>query len=110
MKIPDCLFTLVNWADVAPTEHPGDTGKALWRTQMVGDIRIRVVDYLPGYLGDHWCDRGHILFVAEGELTTELRDGGEHRLISGMSFLVSDFGDAPHRTRTTTGAKVFIVD
>ena len=110
MKLPDCPFTVIDWADVPATEHPGETGKALWRTKMLGQIRIRQVEYLPGYLGDHWCDRGHILFVADGELATELSDGRDHHLTKGMSFLVSDFGDPPHRTRTTSGATVFIVD
>ena len=27
-----------------------------------------MVEYSPGYLADHWCDRGHVLYVLEGEL------------------------------------------
>ena len=32
------------------------------------------------------------------------------KLTAGMSYQVSDFGDAAHRSSTTTGAKLFIVD
>jgi hypothetical protein len=66
-----------------------------------------------GYLADHWCDRGHVLYVLEGELDTELRDGRTFTLTPGMSYQVSDFadfGDAAHRSSTKTGAKLFIVD
>jgi quercetin dioxygenase-like cupin family protein len=110
MKIPPLAFTVTNWAEVPVTRHPGETGEALWRTLEIGDIRVRQVEYAPGYLADHWCDRGHILYVLEGELETELKDGRRFTLKPGMSYQVSDFGDAPHRSSTKTGVKLFIVD
>jgi len=110
MKIPDLPFTLTDWDKIDPVVYPGETGEAVWRTVNVGDIRIRVVEYSPGYLADHWCDRGHILYVLEGELTSELRDGRSVVMTPGMSYQVSDFGDEPHRSRTAKGAKLFIVD
>ena len=109
MKIPDFPFTVTDWSKVAPTEHPGTTGMALWRTLAVGDVRVRLVEYSPGYLADPWCQRGHILFVLEGELVTELEGGGSVTLRPGMSYEVSD-GRSSHRSATTTGAKLFIVD
>jgi hypothetical protein len=48
--------------------------------------------------------------VLEGELITELRDGRSFTLRAGMSYQVSDFGDAAHRSSTRTGVKLFIVD
>jgi len=110
MKLPDLAFTVTDWATVAATVHPGETGEALWRTFAVGDLRVRRVDYSPGYLADHWCDRGHVLFVVAGELVSELRDGRRFTLTAGMSYQVSDFGDAAHRSSTATGATLFIVD
>ncbi len=110
MKIPELPFTVTAWDGIEPTTHPGETGHALWRSLDLGDIRIRSVEYSPGYLADHWCDRGHILYVLEGELDTELKDGRRFTLKPGMSYQVSDFGDAPHRSSTRTGAKLFIVD
>ncbi|QIE56720.1 hypothetical protein G5B40_15535 [Pikeienuella piscinae] len=110
MKIPELAFTLTDWSSVPATEHPGETGVAYWRTLMVGDIRIRVVEYSPGYLADHWCDRGHILYVLEGEMETELKDGRRFKMAAGTSYQVSDHGDAPHRSITENGAKLFIVD
>ena len=110
MKIPTLSFTVTNWADVPPTIHPGETGQALWRTLSNGDLRVRMVEYTPGYLADHWCDRGHVLLVLEGELDSELRDGRTVKLKAGMSYQVSDFGDAAHRSSTRSGAKLFIMD
>jgi hypothetical protein len=110
MNIPSLPFTVTDWARVPATEHKGETGNATWRTFSIGDLRVRMVEYSPGYLADHWCDRGHVLYVLEGELDTELRDGRKFTLTAGMSYQVSDFGDAAHRSSTQTGARLFIVD
>ena len=91
------------------TEHPGTTGVALWRTVEQGNIRVRQLEYSPGYEADHWCRRGHILLVLEGELTTELDDGSQVVLKAGMSYQVADNAGA-HKSRTRTGARLFIVD
>jgi hypothetical protein len=110
MKIPDLPFTVTDWSKVEATGHPGETGQATWKTLTIGDIRVRQVEYTPGYLADHWCDRGHILYVLEGEIVSELKDGRSFVLSAGMSYQVSDFGDAAHRSFAPKGAKLFIVD
>ena len=110
MKIPALPFTVTDWSNVEPSVHPGETGQALWRTLDIGELRVRMVEYSPGYLADHWCDRGHVLFVVTGELDTELRDGRKFTLKPGMSYQVSNFGDAAHRSSTAVGATLFIVD
>ncbi len=110
MKIPPLPFTVTDWSNVPESKHPGETGYALWRTINIGDIRIRQVEYSAGYLADHWCDRGHIFYVLEGELVSELKDGRKTTMTAGMSYQVSDHGDAAHRSSTENGAKVFIVD
>jgi hypothetical protein len=109
MKISDLPFGTTDWSQVDAVEHPGDTGTAHWRTRQFGPIRVRMVEYTPGYVADHWCVKGHILFCAEGELRTELADGRVFTLKPGMSYQVAD-GAEPHRSSTTSGARLFIVD
>ena len=110
MNIPPLPYTPTDWSKVPATEHKGDSGVALWRTLEFGDVRVRVVEYSPGYVADHWCDRGHVIYLLEGELTTELKDGRKFQMKPGMGYQVSDNGDSPHRSVTETGAKLFIVD
>jgi quercetin dioxygenase-like cupin family protein len=109
MRIENVPFATTDWSQVAATEHPGETGVARWRTVEVGNIRVRMVEYSAGYLADHWCSRGHVLLVLEGELVTELEDGRSFVMTAGVSYQVAD-GAAPHRSRTSTGARLFIVD
>ena len=109
MNMHDIPFGTTDWSGVERTEHPGETGKAYWRTRQFGAIRVRMVEYTPGYKADHWCSKGHILLCLEGELHTELADGRVSTLKPGMSYQVAD-GAEPHRSYTATGAKLFIVD
>ncbi len=103
-------FGTTDWSVVPATHHPGETGSATWRTRQFGGIRVRMVEYSPDYLADHWCEKGHILLCLAGELVTELADGRTFVLKPGMSYQVAD-GAEPHRSRTGAGgAKLFIVD
>ncbi|MCB2379294.1 DHCW motif cupin fold protein [Hymenobacter sp. BT635] len=102
-------FQVTDWTHIPATEHPGETGVAYWRTLQLGSLRVRMVEYSAGYKADHWCEKGHLLFVTEGELLTELADGQTFRMTVGMSYEVSDTLSS-HRSSTAHGAKLIIVD
>ncbi len=109
MKLQDIAFSATNWTEIKPTEHSGTSGKAYWRTLETGNVRVRMVEYTAGYIADHWCERGHVLLVLEGELVTELKDGRQFVLQPGMSYQVADGAEA-HRSSSKHGAKLFVVD
>ena len=109
MDMKNIPFGITDWSQIALTEHKGDAGVATWRTRHFDNLRVRLVEYSPGYLADHWCKKGHILLCLEGELHTELADGREFVLTPGVSYQVADDAE-PHRSYTRTGAKLFIVD
>jgi len=109
MQMAGIPFGTTDWAGVERTEHKGIHGTSYWRTRTFGGIRVRVVEYTPGYEADHWCVKGHILLCMEGELHTRLEDGREFTLKPGMSYQVADNAE-PHRSSTAAGAKLFIVD
>jgi quercetin dioxygenase-like cupin family protein len=109
MRMLNIPFGTTDWSAVERVEHTGETGAAYWRTREFGGIRVRMVEYSPGYRADHWCEKGHILLCLEGELHTELEDGRTFVLTPGISYQVAD-GAEPHRSYTPTGATLFIVD
>lgn len=76
MEIKDTPFQVHNIEALVPEEHSGVTGKAYWKTIEQGSVRMRIVEYTPGYLAAHWCDKGHAVFVLDGEFESELKDGG----------------------------------
>lgn len=109
MQLSNIPFDATDWSLVEPTEHKGETGLAYWRTRHFGNVRVRMVEYTPGYAADHWCTKGHILLCLTGELHTELKDGRRVVLKPGMSYQVAD-GAEPHRSSAPMGATLFIVD
>lgn len=109
MKMQAIPFGTVDWATVPREEKPAQAGQAFWRTRQFGDVRVRMVEYTPGYVSDHWCEKGHILLCLHGELLTDLPDGRQFRLTPGMSYQVAD-GAEPHRSTSPQGATLFIVD
>jgi hypothetical protein len=109
VQISGISFAVTDWEQVERIEHKGGRGAAFWRTRNFGVIRVRMVEYTPGYLADHWCSKGHILLCIEGQLETELKDGRRFSLGPGMSYQVADHME-PHRSSTETGAKLLIVD
>ena len=109
MEMAGIPFATTDWSEIEPTEHKGERGVAYWRTRQFGSIRVRLVEYTPDYLADHWCSKGHILYCLEGELHTELQDGRRFVLQPGMSYQVAD-GAEPHRSSTSVGARLFVVD
>lgn len=109
MDMSGIPFGTTDWSRVEHTQHEGERGLAYWRTQHFGRIRVRMVEYTPGYRANHWCSKGHILLCIEGELHTELNDGRTFTLRPGMSYQVADNAE-PHRSYTPVGAKLFIVD
>jgi hypothetical protein len=87
-------------------KHEGESGMAYWRTQ---NFRLRMVEYSPLYIADHWCYKGHILLCMQRMLRTELKEGREFVLTPGMSHQVAD-GAEPDRSFTEVGARLSIVD
>ncbi|MCX6145542.1 MAG: DHCW motif cupin fold protein [Ignavibacteriales bacterium] len=102
-------FQVVDWTAIDRTEHPGQTGSAFWKTLQLPGLRIRMVTYSPGYLADHWCQKGHIVHCLEGELITEQENGEKYFLKQGMTYVVSD-NLSSHRSLAEREVKLLIID
>ena len=102
-------FQTIDWASIERVAHPGENGVAFWQTVQLGGLRIRIVDYSPGYLADHWCQKGHIVHCLEGEFESELETGEKILLAKGGTYLVSDELSS-HRSSSAHGVKLLIID
>ena len=105
-KIP---FTTIDWSDVEKIESRGVTGSSVSQTIEIDGLRIRKVEYLPGYLADHWCQKGHIIYCLEGDFISEMESGEKFTLSKGMMYIVSDHMSS-HRSTTINGATLLIID
>lgn len=103
-------FEVTNWDQIPAMSRNGESGIATSRTKQCENIRVRLVEYSPGYKADHWCSIGHIVYCVEGEFISHLKDGTQHLITKGMSYQATDDPDNPHRSTTEIGCKLFIVD
>ena len=102
-------FQTINWSAIERNKHPGETGLAFLQTVELPDLRLRIVEYSPGYLADHWCKKGHIVHCLEGEFVSEMETGERFVLKKGMTYVVSD-DLSSHRSVTNSGVKLLIID
>ncbi|MFM6924179.1 MAG: DHCW motif cupin fold protein [Ferruginibacter sp.] len=109
MEIQAFPFQTIDWSGLKAEIHTGISGMAYWKVFNMGNIRVRMVEYSPGYVADHWCNKGHIIYCISGEMITELEGGREFTLSAGMSYHVGDNSHA-HRSRSEKGCTLFIVD
>jgi len=107
--MPNIPFQHINWSEVPAVEFLGETGMATWKTLQWEGLRVRLVEYSPGYLADHWCQKGHIVHCLEGNFISELSTGEKILLEKGDSYIVSD-NLSSHRSITDVGAKLLIID
>ena len=71
-------FQTIDWSQIPKTEHKGETGVAYWQTVEFSGLRVRIVEYSPGYLADHWCEKGHLVYCIEGNVVNELKKAQNH--------------------------------
>jgi hypothetical protein len=110
MKLENLPTGITDWSQVPVAVAPGASGTATLRTREFGSMRMRLVDYSAGYIADHWCSKGHIIFIVAGRLMIEHEDGARHVLTAGMSYHTSDEAGPPHRVLSDGGAIIFVVD
>jgi hypothetical protein len=109
MNTNNIPFQTIDWSSIPKTEHKGETGTSFWQTVEFPRLRLRIVEYSPGYLADHWCEKGHFIYCLDGTFINELKDGKKNELKAGMSYIVSDTLSS-HRSFTKDGVKLLIVD
>jgi mannose-6-phosphate isomerase class I len=102
-------FQIIDWSDLPKSINQGETGRSMSQIIEYPGLRIRIVEYSAGYLADHWCQKGHIVYCIEGEVINEQENGDQFILKQGMSYIVSD-DMSSHRSRTENKVKLLIVD
>jgi hypothetical protein len=105
----DIGFQTIDWSGIERTIHAGETGEAFWQTLQFPGLRLRIVEYSPGYVADHWCKKGHIVHCLEGDFVSEMETGEAFELKKGMTYIVSD-DLSSHRSVSEKGVKLLIID
>ncbi|MGH9897306.1 MAG: DHCW motif cupin fold protein [Pyrinomonadaceae bacterium] len=111
MKLTNMPEGTTDWSQTPAVAVPGESGVANVQTHQAGDANLRLVEYTAGFLADHWCAKGHVVYVIAGELTIEHQDGRPaYALSAGMNWHVGDDEKPLHRVRSDKGATIFTLD
>jgi hypothetical protein len=102
-------FQTIDWTSIEKVEYKGESGIAFWQTVQFEGLRVRLVEYSNGYLADHWCRKGHIVYCLEGEFISELNTGEKIKLTKDQAYVVSDELSS-HRSFSKNGVKLLIID
>jgi hypothetical protein len=102
-------YSNIDWTNIPKKVYKGEKGITTSKTIQYPGLRIRIIEYSDGYLADHWCQKGHIVFCLEGEPINEHQNGDVFILKEGMSYVVSD-GLSSHRSRANNKVKLLIID
>jgi quercetin dioxygenase-like cupin family protein len=108
MNLGVFLIHSIDWPSIPKEAFAGDEGYATSQAYLVVDMRIRMIEYSPGYKTSHWCKKGHIILCMEGELEIELDDGKSYLVRKNMTIVLGE-GET-HRTYSMPGCRLFIVD
>jgi quercetin dioxygenase-like cupin family protein len=110
MKLVNLPIGVVDWSRTPAVIQAGEIGTATARTWELGDITLRLVVYSSGFKSDHWCNKGHIVYVVSGSFVIEHEDETRTELSAGKSWHAPDDAGSPHRVLCEAGATVFILD
>ena len=102
-------FQHIDWSALEVEIKAGASGHSETRTLEFPGLRLRMIYYSPGYLADHWCQKGHIVHCLEGSFESEMESGGSVILSAGQSYVVSDKMSS-HRSISPDGARLLIID
>ena len=111
MQIDPCPFRSIAFEKLDIQHMAGASpSAAVFKQADAGGMRMRIVSYAPGYVADHWCDIGHFGYVLWGCVAIDLKEKPTVHLSEGEAFIVSSYGDASHRLRAETGARLLLLD
>ena len=110
MKLDRLPIGITDWSLITPSIQHGGEGTATKRIRQFGDIKIRLIEFSANFVSDQWCDKGHIVFVATGDVTIVHKNGDTYTLSPGSTYHVSDDVESPHRLESQNGATIFVVD
>jgi len=102
-------FQAIDWSNIEKIVQLYESASVSQQTISFEGLRIRMVEYFPGYIADHWCRKGHIVHCLKGSFVSELETGGFFSLSEGMSYVVSD-NMSSHRSLSKNGVTLLIID
>lgn len=99
----------IDWKKLPEEKTGGISGFALSKTQKTDKMQIRFIRFSGNYEADHWCTKGHLIFVRKGVLFIDFQNGDLFKIEEGNSCVLGE-NKVPHKARTKNPAEIWIID
>ncbi|MBX3163535.1 MAG: DHCW motif cupin fold protein [Bacteroidetes bacterium] len=109
MEIKTLENLAINWENIPTEKANGITGFVLAKTIELPAFKIRELSFSENYEADHWCEKGHIIYVISGELIIAYNDGTHITIPTGNSLILGD-NISSHKAKTKTETQILIID
>ena len=109
MLIPNIENTVINWDQVPSERVNGITGFVDSKSVMFTSFSIRRLHFSKNYEADHWCEKGHLIFVISGELIIEQKNDKLMKVQEGNSLVLGD-DVSLHKAKTEMPSVIIIID
>lgn len=100
---------LINWESVPDETFSGVSGFVVSKAVTFENFRIRQLSFSENYEADHWCEKGHVIYVIDGELLIEYKDQPSVFVSKGSSLILGD-NISWHKAKTRITTLVLIID
>ncbi len=78
-----------------------------YKAYVIGNQKIRLVEFSEGFVEENWCTKGHTGYVLDGEYSLDL-NGKLLRLKKGDAFVIFDGEEDKHKAILKQGEKVLL--
>lgn len=99
----------INWKTIPEQKSTGITGFVISKTVEFQSFKIRQLHLSANYEADHWCEKGHIIHVIDGELIIEYNDQTTITISKENSLILGD-NISFHKAKTEIETQVLIID
>lgn len=99
----------INWENIPTEKANGTTGFVLAKTVELPTFKIRQLSFSENYEADHWCEKGHIIYVLKGTLIIAYNDGTHITISTGNSLILGD-NISSHKAKTEIQTQILIID
>lgn len=109
MEIRNLENLYIDWEKIPNQKLIGTTGYVLSKKIEIQNLNIRQLIFSRDYEADHWCEKGHIIYVISGELIIEFSDGSRTIIPRENSLILGD-SISSHKAKTEMETKILIID
>ena len=93
-------FKSMGWVSLSPGIR--------YKEYVKGNQKVRLVEFLEGFVEEDWCAKGHIGYILDGSISIDF-NGRIITFKAGDGFFISEGKENRHKGKVAKGEKALII-